>query len=198
MIKNIVFDIGNVLVRWAPYESINRIFPNVDPNVFFQNMFQCWIDLNLGKLSMNEAIRIFSKANNVTVQEMSLLIQDIMESQKPISGSIDLLKKLQTLGLNLYSITDNIKELIEYHKQHSEFPHYFKDIVVSADLGILKPNPKIYQYLIDKHNIIPSESVFIDDIIENVNGAISVGMNAFQFIDTNQCDQELIKLGIPL
>lgn len=198
MIKNIIFDVGNVLVRWAPYENISRIFPNVDPNIFFKNMQECWIDLNLGKRSMDEAIIIFAKANDVTVQEMSLLIKDVMESQTPIPGSIDLLKKLQALGLNLYSITDNIKELIEYHKQKSEFPKYFKDIIVSADLGILKPNPEIYKHLIDKHHIIPSESVFIDDIIANVDGAISVGMHAFQFIDTNQCEQQLTALGIQL
>jgi putative hydrolase of the HAD superfamily len=153
------------------------------------------MDLNLGKITIEEAIKLCSGSLDISEDQMTSLMDALKKSQTPIPGSVELLKKLQTLvGINLYSITDNIKELIEYHKRHSEFPRYFKDIIVSADLGILKPDPRIYKHLLDKHNLIPTESVFIDDLITNVNGALSIGMHAFQFTNMIDCEKQLIKL----
>ncbi|WP_316354648.1 HAD family hydrolase [Candidatus Trichorickettsia mobilis] len=58
-IKNVIFDIGNVLVRWAPYEVIQAVFPEYVPKEFYQQIHPIWIDLNLGKLTEKEAIRIY-------------------------------------------------------------------------------------------------------------------------------------------
>ena len=55
-IKNIVFYVGNMLVRLAPFEVINSVFPEFEPEDFYQKMRSIWIDLNLGKLTENEAI----------------------------------------------------------------------------------------------------------------------------------------------
>lgn len=102
--------------------------------------------------------------------------------------------KLKKLEIKLYSITDNVKEIIEYHKLNSDFPKYFDDIISSSDIGILKPDSTIYKHFLIKHNLNPAKSVFIDDTLPNVNGAIKVGMNAFQFIDYPSCEQKLLKL----
>nr|WP_316354646.1 HAD-IA family hydrolase [Candidatus Trichorickettsia mobilis] len=105
---------------------------------------------------------------------------------------------MRSLKINLYAITDNVKEIMEYHKIHSNFMDYFKDIIVSAEVGILKPDPKIYQHLLNKHNIDPFDSVFVDDLMANVESALSVKMHAFQFTDAKSCEEQLIKLGIKL
>lgn len=55
-IKNIVFDVGNVLVRWEPFEVINSVFPEFEAEDFYRKIYPTWIDLNLGKLSEDEAI----------------------------------------------------------------------------------------------------------------------------------------------
>jgi len=195
-IKNIVFDIGNVLVKWAPHEIISSIFPEVDEKEFYEKMRPIWIDLNLGKLSEIEAVSLYHKELAVPKDKLTKMMHEFKAHQKPLPGSLELLQKLSDLNFNLYSITDNIKEIMEFHRKHSDFIPFFKDIIVSADVGILKPDSRIYEHLLKKHNLIAKESVFMDDMAINVEGAISVGMHSFQFFDSNQCIKELTKLGI--
>ena len=129
---------------------------------------------------------------------MQQLILELKQHQTPIPHSLALLQKLKGMDIELYCITDNVKEFIDYHRVHSEFIDYFKGIVVSAEIGILKPNKAIYEHLLKQYHLDPSECVFIDDVLANVAGALSVGMYAFQFTDTKACEEKLIELGIPL
>jgi putative hydrolase of the HAD superfamily len=197
-IKNIIFDIGNVLVKWAPYEVIGNLFPDHDTVEFYTKIRPVWIDLNLGKLSEARAIEIYQRQFNIEQQKLVQLLNGFKTSQIPIPGALELLHKLHLSNIALYSITDNTKEIIEYHRLHSNFLHYFKGVVVSADIGVLKPNKEIYQYLLDKYKLIAAETIFIDDTIINVEGAISVGIHAFQFTDAKSCEATLIKFGINL
>lgn len=198
VIKNIVFDVGNVLVRWAPHEAIQMVFPEQDPKAFYQQLRPIWLDLNLGKLSEREAIKTCVKQLQMPEDKIKLLMHKFKTLQTPIPGIMELLHELKNIGIDLYSITDNVKEIIEFHATHSNFLHYFKGIVVSADVGVLKPDIEIYRYLINNYKVNPAESVFIDDLLANVEGARTAGMHAFQFIDTNSCRKILVKLGVSL
>ena len=194
IIKNIVFDVGNVLVRWAPLEVIKTVFPQSNPSDFYQKMHPIWIDLNLGKLSEKEAIERYQKLLDLPKESLNRLMLELKLHQTPLDGSIELLRKLKEYKVNLFSITDNVREIMDYHRKFSAFPQYFKDIIVSAEIGLLKPDPKIYRYLLAKHKLNPSESVFIDDVAQNVEGAIKVGMQAFQFVDYATCEKKLMAL----
>jgi putative hydrolase of the HAD superfamily len=192
-IKNVIFDVGNVLVRWAPCEVIASVFPQFNPTDFYHRMHPVWIDLNLGKLS-EEAIIHCQSLFSLLKKDFVQLMHEFKIHQNPLPGSIALLDKLKTLKVNLFSITDNVKEIMEYHKTNSDFPKYFKDVIVSADIGVLKPDAKIYKHLLTKHDLNPAESIFIDDVLPNVEGAIKVGMQAFQFIDHDSCGKKLMTL----
>lgn len=197
-IKNVIFDVGNVLVYWTPIKVISAIFPEFKPQDFYHKLRPIWIDLNLGKLTEDEAINQYQANFSLSKERLLQLMLGFKTHQKPLKGSIELLKELKEIGINLFAITDNTKGIIEYHQKNSAFPQYFKDIVVSADLGILKPNRQIYQYLLAKYNLNPYESVFIDDHEPNVKGALAVGMRAFKFVNTETCRLELIELDIPI
>lgn len=197
-INNIIFDIGNVLVRWQPFEVIKQVFPKTDPKEFFKLMYPVWQDLNLGKLSIEEALIIYTGELQISQQQITALLYQLQKHQVLIPDSIELLKNLSKQEYELYSITDNIKEFVEYHRTHSNFFHYFKDIIVSADVGILKPDKRIFQHLLDKHQLIPNECIFIDDIEKNVEGAKEVGMHGIVFTDPYSCKEELTKHGVKL
>ena len=196
-IKNIVFDIGNVLVRWAPHEAIQFIFPEQDPECFFQQLRPIWLELNLGKLSEEQAVNLYHTQLNLPKDKLIDLMLKFKTLQTPIPGSLELLQKLQTLDFSLYSITDNVKEIMDYHhRERSAFLPFFKGIISSADVGILKPDRKIFQYILNKYELVAAESIFIDDLIKNVEGARAVGMKAILFTDIESCKKELIKLGV--
>src|SRR5688572_11860283 len=125
-IKNIVFDVGNVLVKWAPHEAIQSVLPEHDPIILYKNMFPIWLDLNLGKLTEHAAIDLYHTHLTVPQKKIAELMQLLKTSQTPLPGSLELLHKLQAASIPLYAITDNIKEFIEYHRTQSKFLHYFE------------------------------------------------------------------------
>lgn len=195
-IKNIIFDVGNVLVKWQPQNVIQRVLPETDPKKFFDEIRPIWLDLNLGKLTEAQAINILHKQLNLPEKQLGQLLLGLKVHQTPIAGSIALLKKLKLAKYNLYAITDNIKEIIAFHHNNSDFLRFFIDVIVSADLGILKPSPDIYLHLLNKYHLNPTKTVFIDDVPQNIEGAKKVGMHGILFTNTKACETELIRLGI--
>lgn len=198
MLKNIVFDIGNVLVQWSPINIITTIFNNSsDAEGLAQKFFKSPIfyDLNLGKVTEEEAISLYSHELDLPNHIVKEVFKVAKESLIPLEGSFELLEDAYQSGIPLYCITDNVKEIVTYLKQKYSFFDKFKGVVVSAEIGVLKPSAKIFQTLLDTYSLIPQETIFIDDVLANVEGAQKVGMQAFQFTDALNCRQELVHLG---
>lgn len=198
MIKNIIFDIGNVIVRWDPKNAVKAVLPEYEPKEFLKNIKPIWLDLNLGKYTEIEAIDLLHQQLDLSKEKLISLMHKFKTTQDPISGSLELLQNLKKQNYSLYSITDNIREIIEYHKVHSNFLEYFKDIIVSSDVGILKPDPRIFMHLIEKHKLIPSECIFIDDLEANIASAREIGMKGVLFTDSKSCEHELVEHGVKL
>ena len=200
-IKNIVFDIGNVLVRWDPLPAVIHHFPEEKfPEILTTTIFKSkiWYDLNLGKLTEINAIKLYSKELKIAENKLQELIASIKESLIPIDGSFELLNELYMLKFPLYCITDNVKEIMIFLKNRYDFLTKFSDIVVSAELGVLKPNPLMYQKLINSHGFIPSETVFIDDLLPNIQGAIDLGWHGILFTNSKDCRLKLQNLGVEI
>jgi putative hydrolase of the HAD superfamily len=98
----------------------------------------------------------------------------------------------------VYALTDNVVEIVEYLKATYEFWPLFDGATVSAELGMLKPQPEIYHALLSQHGLEASDTVFIDDMPCNVEGAKAAGITGIQFNDVFQCERELLALGIDL
>lgn len=198
-IKNIVFDVGNVLVQWNPLLITARSFPERTDHVeLAQRIFKSavWTNLNLGKISESEAIEQYLNIFKFNKKQLQVLMQTVKETQLPITGSIELLKNLHAAKFSLYALTDNVKEIVSYLQQKYDFWPLLKGIVVSAEVGFLKPSPSIYQYLLNTYQLKPAETVFIDDHLPNIEGARKMGMYGIHFIDTALCLQELEKIGV--
>ena len=88
------------------------------------------------------------------------------------------------------------RECFDYLSEQYNFWDKFKGIVVSADIKLIKPDPKIYNYTLNKFNLIPKETVFIDDMLENITAAKNIGIYGIHFTDLAVCKNELQKLGV--
>jgi putative hydrolase of the HAD superfamily len=197
MIKNIIFDIGNVLLRWNPGVAVKEVFSDYpDQESLTKALFksQTWFDLNLGKLTIEETIAEYNSSLNLEIDTLNKLMSKMLESITPINETISLLKKLHALGIPLYSITDNVREIIQYEKNKHDFFDCFIDIVTSYDTEVLKPDTKIYEHLLEKHKLTASECLFIDDVLKNVEGAINVGMKGFHFTDAKSFENYLLEV----
>jgi len=199
MIKNIIFDIGNVIVQWQPATVVKRLFPEHDTVKLTEALFKStpWYDLNLGKITESEITQIYHQTLGINIETLNRLMQEIKESLLPVDNNFILLTNLYS-QYTLYALTDNVREIMSYLKKKYDFWSKFKGIIVSAEVGYLKPDPAIYQELINQYEIDPAESVFIDDHLPNVQGAKSMNMHAIQFANVEQCIHELKKIGVKI
>ncbi|EJE4174012.1 HAD family hydrolase [Vibrio rotiferianus] len=198
-VRNIVFDVGNVIVRWEPLEIIRLTFVESEDHeqlakAIFQS--QMWVNLNKGLISEAEAKTQYQQTLGLSEWECEQLFYYVKQTQRLIVGSIELIQHIKSAGYNVYALTDNVHEIVSYLKSTYSFWPLFDGAIVSADVGMLKPQPEIYHSLLNKFELIASETVFIDDMLYNVEGAKSVGMHAIQFEDIGQCEKDLISLGL--
>ncbi len=197
--KNIVFDVGNVLVRWDPQGIIHHVFPeHTSPHQLMLKIFkdQTWYDLNLGTINEKEAIDRYHQQLGIDVPRLEYLLQAVKESLNLIPGSVELLRRLYHKPFNLYALTDNTIEIMAYLKNKYDFWLLFKGIVVSAEIGYLKPSQEIYHYLLEHHQLKAHETVFIDDVSANVAGAKAMGIESIQFTQLEECIEALRELKI--
>lgn len=198
-IKNVVFDIGNVIVRWAPLEIVRLTFGEVAaPEQLAKSIFQSdtWMALNKGAISESEAKAQYQQALDWSDLECERFFYYVKQTQILLFGSVELLKRVKSAGYNVYALTDNVHEIVAHLKSHYSFWPLFDGATVSADLGLLKPQPEIYQSLLTQHKLQASETVFIDDMPYNVAGAKEQGISAIQFENSQQCETELKSLGL--
>jgi putative hydrolase of the HAD superfamily len=200
-ITNVVFDIDNVLVKWDPKKVVSLTFPEVKDVINFTDKIiesQIWKDLRLGKVTEREAINRLSKEFDIRTNIFEEFMRHLKVTQVPIPGSIELLDKVYNKGFHLYALTNNIKEVISYFQSRYDFLSYFIGVVSSSDIGVLKPTKEIYKHLLDTYELNPHETIFIDDLDKNIDGAKEVGINAIKFTNANECIKELKKFGIEI
>ncbi|MEI8656401.1 HAD family hydrolase [Vibrio sp. Hal054] len=200
-IKNVVFDIGNVVVRWSPLEIIRLTFgDNNAVEEKAKSIFQSetWLRLNKGQITENDAKAQYKEALGLTELECERLFYYVKQTQILIHGSVDLIKRCKSAGLNVLALTDNVHEIVSHLKNTYTFWELFDGAIVSADVGLLKPQPEIYQTLLSQYELKASQTVFIDDMPYNVKGAESVGIAAIQFENVSQCEQALRSLGVQI
>lgn len=200
-IKNIIFDIGNVVVKWSPDTIVAQTFAGAhDHAILVQRIFKhnFWLQLNRGELTEAAAKIRYQDHLNVSADKIDLLFETIKSSQSLIVGTVDLLKKLYNPRYKLYALTNNVKEIIDFLKLKYDFWHYFSGIVVSADVGCLKPHPEIFQHIVDLYQLKLHETVFIDDYHANVAGAQAHGIYGIQFFNAKQCESALQHIGVVL
>jgi len=201
-VDTVVFDIGNVLIHWNPNFLYRKLIPDdAERDHFLTNICSmAWnIEQDRGR-SWAEAIDVLS-AEHPEKQELIAAYSERWEEMVPgeIPGTVKLLTTLKEADVPLYAITNFSSEKFSQTRDRFSFlADSFIDTVVSADAGLLKPDPRIYALLLDRNGLDPSQCVFIDDSAPNVEGARNSGMSAIHFTDPGALCLELRKLGLPV
>ena len=194
LIKNVVFDVGGVLLEWNPAVTVAQLHP--DPEIqakIRREMFEHadWHEFDRGGLSYDDAIVHFAKTTGLDTAQTRELIHATRESLTPIAGTIRLVEDLAQAGVHLYLLSNMPTSTFDYLSQQHPFFSHFKYLVISGQILLIKPDPAIFEHLVEKTGIVPGESVFIDDLASNVNAARQCGFEAIQFRDPASCRAEL-------
>jgi putative hydrolase of the HAD superfamily len=204
MIKNIIFDVGNVFVRWSPQEVVERCFnlqKGSDENLRrAEALFRCplWMNLNRGELTQHEAERAYQAQFGLSEAETKALFFHVMDHLELIEGTEEIAYRLKKAGYGVFALTDNVHEIVAYLKARHRFWNLFDGAVVSAEIGILKPDPAIFRHATEKFRLLAEEAAFFDDIEANVDGARSIGIEARIFTSPGRCEADLQALGLSL
>jgi putative hydrolase of the HAD superfamily len=193
-IRNVVFDVGGVLLEWNPPRVIARLFPDLATQAVIRaRMFEHadWHEFDRGTLSESAAADHFAKASGLTADDTRALIRATRESLSPIAGTIQIVEELAAAGVHLYLLSNMPVSTFEYLVQHHKFFGLFKHLVISGAILLVKPEPAIYKHLVEQTGIVPGESVFIDDLLKNVVAARECGFHAIQFREPQSCREEL-------
>ena len=202
VIKNVIFDVGNVFVQWSPREIVERCFDlrkGSDENLQrAEALFQSplWKSLNRGELTQQEAERAYQIQFGLSAEQTRTLFFHIMDHLELIDGTEEIAHRLRKAGYRVFALTDNVSEIVAYLKKRHRFWTAFEGAVISAEIGLLKPDPGIFRHAMEKFNLLAAETVFFDDVSANVDGASSIGMKARLFTTPSRCVEDLQALGL--
>jgi len=195
---NIVFDLGGVVFTWQPESIIAKVFSENDARQkacieIFSH--QDWVDLDRGTLDKAAAVARAVKRTGFSASEVERLFEQIPNSLVLIPSTLDLIKYLKNKGHRLFVLSNMHITSIQYLEREYSFWDVFDGRVISCRINMVKPEPTIYRYLLNRYKLLVEQTVFIDDSACNIEAASSLGIHAIQFRNANQCKEELNAMG---
>ena len=200
MIETIIFDLGNVLIKWDPTVVYENYFDTEKEKEYFFNHI-CTLDWNEEQdkgRPVKEATELLVKQYPSYEEPIRMYYDRWTEMiLGPVDGTPDLLRSLhQSKSYQLLALTNWSAELFPYALKTFDFLGHFEGILVSGEEKLKKPDLEIYQRFEEKYPIDKSKSVFIDDSKRNIEGAQKAGWNAIWFKSADQLSKELSALGV--
>lgn len=201
MIKNIIFDMGQVLIRWSPQLVTARLgLPDDDNALLISEVFGGveWTAMDRGRMTAEEGLALICRRLPPRLHEAarSLVFEWWKTEFVPMAGMAELIAELKGMGYNIYLLSNAASTLNVYFNRIPGSEH-FSGRIVSADVKLLKPEHEIYELLYSRFSLQPEECIFIDDSPANIDGAQCTGMDGIVFRgDVARLRRELNEKGI--
>ena len=182
MLKNIVFDLGGVVVAHNEEgfrDKLGKFFDFVfGPDMKCVPSF--WYDYDLGLLTIDETAAEVAKFRDCDAATAKAHMLQAIALQEEVEPTVELIKELKAKGYKVYVLSNMSKEYIEFLRKLPIF-EYFDAQIISCELGLAKPDRKFYEHLLTSCELNPAETIFIDDRKDNVEAAAELGIVPFHF-----------------
>lgn len=195
-----VFDLGGVLVRWDPRLLYRQVLASdEDVEAFLDEIdFPTWNrSVDAGERTWAEAVDTlaarFPHRRDLIAAYPARFVETLAG---PIAGTVTLLRELHASGLRCLALTNWSAEMFPVARAQLEFLDLFEAIVVSGEERLAKPDPAIYDLIVDRFDLDPATTVFIDDSATNVDAARAAGLDALLFVDPDTLRRDLSRRGL--
>jgi HAD superfamily hydrolase (TIGR01509 family) len=198
----VVFDVGNVLVRWDPRNLYRRMG--------YADATTSSIMAEIGLLEINHRVLDAGGPFGATLEALAARFPRHAEFIRAfdtrwvellggaIGTSVEVLERLKRAGMPVHAISNYNREKFDIARALFPILDDFDELVLSGDVGLVKPDPEIFELLIRRRNLDAGRTVFIDDSADNVATAHRLGFATIHFREnTTDLRAELLRLGLP-
>lgn len=195
----VVFDLGGVLIDWDPRRLYRSMLPDdAAVEAFLAEVgFAEWNAAQDAGRPFTEAVAELSERFPHHAELISAYPQRFAETLVgEVGGTVAVLEELDAQGARLLALTNWSAETFVHGRSRFAFLDRFEGIVVSGELGVAKPDPRIFAHLLERYAVRAQEAVFIDDVPANVEAALRAGLDALVFHDAAQLRAELVRRGL--
>lgn len=194
----VVFDLGGVLIDWDPRHLYRRLLPEHEVEDFLREIgFTEWNHAQDAGAPWADAVESLSARHPHRRALIAAYPQRYPETMAgPITGTVDILTELHRRGTRLLALTNWSAETFRHARETFGFLEVFEGIVVSGEEGVAKPDPRLFQLLVDRFALAPGATAFIDDSAVNVAAADAFGLEALLFRGPDLLRDDLSRLGL--
>ena len=196
----VIFDIGRVLYRWDPRFLYERLIHEDEAlDAFLRDVLTSeWhFQHDAGRDFADTSAELIARHPRHRELITAWAPQFLRTIPGPVEGMPGLVDALHARGVPLYAITNFSHEFWPpFRAQEAVMFDRFRDIVVSGEEKLVKPDAAIYRLALDRFGLRAADAVFIDDSQANVAGAAAVGLHALHFTDEPRLRRELAELGL--
>ena len=195
-----VFDLGGVLIDWNPRYLYRKLFDGSEDAMerFLATICTpCWNREQDAGRSFAEgcaSLKALYPREADLIDAWCERYDEMLAG--PIQGTVEVLNELRSRGVDLYALSNWSGETFPFAQKRFEFLKWFKGIMLSGKVGLVKPDTRIYELFFKTFAIDPSRAVYIDDLRPNVEAARSVGMLSILFTDPVSLRSELFRWGL--
>ena len=178
--KNIVFDLAGVVFARNTERCPQRL---MDYFYFINSgepMPEFWNDYDRGTRDIDDVAIALAEFRGSDFQTAKSMMLEAITYQEEVVPTVKLIKQLKEAGYRLIVLSNMSKEYIAYLRKMNVYSA-FDDEVISCEVGLIKPEKEIYSLLIERYNLDPAQTVFIDDRKENVDAAVAEGWQGYHF-----------------
>jgi len=201
MIRNIVFDMGNVMIRFDPghFMDCEGIYDPEDRKLVLNELFHSveWSLMDFGRLEEATAEPlILPRFPDRLKEQVRSLLWFGRSHREPFPGMEDLVRRLKEAGYGIFLLSNASRSQPGYW---SKIPasRLFDGTMISCDLGFVKPMHEIYEAFTKKFGLLPEECIFIDDAPINVAGAVACGWHGIVFHgDSKELEWKLARMEV--
>ena len=195
MIRNIVFDIGNVLIGFDAMDYLVSLFGKEMAVRIAQAVFGSgyWQELDIARLSVEEILELFYSGAPDLRDEIKESFDRIGECVTKLEWPVPLVDSLKDKGYGVYFLSNMSEHVKDSNRSAFEFVSHMDGGIWSCDVHTIKPDTEIYKILFEKYGLIPEECLFIDDHKENIDIGKKLGMKGIVFRDHDQLTADLSK-----
>ncbi len=189
MIKNIVFDMGNVLIDYQGDLVCQRLIGDEEMRKkVYTTVFVSpeWIKLDMGLISEEHGLKqMQSRLDTQEEKEAAAkcFSQWHLYNMRPKEGMEALVRELKAKGMGVYICSNASVRLLDCYKKVLPCVECYDGVLFSAEVKCMKPQKEMYEHLYRRFALNPRECFFIDDLEENIQGAAETGMNGYCFAD---------------